>query len=153
MRTWLRGKITLLFLTCAVLLAIPAIALADNFVNDVTAGGSDTITTGGSTTINYKINATGGDNQLGCNASDGSSATVNLSVPAAVTASKNSLTFSACNTSQSVTFSSNTAGNYPITVSSITDSGVGEYKNVADFTLHVNAPPPPPNDPPTISVP
>src|ERR671910_679662 len=135
MRTFLRGKVTLLFLTCAVLLAIPAIALADNVVNDVTAGGSDTITTGGTTTINYKVNGTGGDGQSGCNASDGSSATVNLSVPTGVTAT------------QSVTFSSNAAGDYPIGVSSISDSGTGTYKNEADFTLHVNTPPPPPNDP------
>jgi hypothetical protein len=34
MRTWLRGKFTLLFITCAVVLAIPAIALADNAVAD-----------------------------------------------------------------------------------------------------------------------
>jgi hypothetical protein len=34
MRTWLRGKITLLFMTCAVVLAVPAIALADNAVSD-----------------------------------------------------------------------------------------------------------------------
>jgi hypothetical protein len=34
MRTWLRSKITLLFMTCAVVLAIPAIALADNAVAD-----------------------------------------------------------------------------------------------------------------------
>jgi hypothetical protein len=153
MRTWMRSKVRLLFITCAVLLAIPAIALADNVVNDVTAGGSDTITAGGSTTINYKVNGTGGDGQSGCNASDGSSATVNLSVPANVTASKTSLTFTACNVFQSVTFSSNTAGDYPISVSSISDSGTGTYKNEANFTLHVNAPPPPPNDPPTISVP
>ena len=34
MRTFLRGKITLLFMTCAVILAVPAIALADNTVAD-----------------------------------------------------------------------------------------------------------------------
>ena len=34
MRTWMRGKVRLLFITCAVLLAIPAIALADNAVAD-----------------------------------------------------------------------------------------------------------------------
>ena len=37
MRTFLRGKVTLLFMTCAVLLAIPAIVLADNVQNDVVA--------------------------------------------------------------------------------------------------------------------
>src|SRR5215211_44368 len=34
MRTWMRSKVRLLFITCAVLLAIPAIALADNAVAD-----------------------------------------------------------------------------------------------------------------------
>ena len=34
MRTKLRSKISLLFMTCAVLLAIPAIALADNAIAD-----------------------------------------------------------------------------------------------------------------------
>ncbi|CAN5659635.1 hypothetical protein BH18ACT11_BH18ACT11_22010 [soil metagenome] len=39
MRTFLRGKFTLLFMTCAIVLAIPAIALADNTVAD----GDDTV--------------------------------------------------------------------------------------------------------------
>src|SRR5215217_2881446 len=34
MRTWLRGKFTLLFLMCAVVLAVPAIALADTTIAD-----------------------------------------------------------------------------------------------------------------------
>src|SRR5829696_4983934 len=34
MRTWMRSKVRLLFITCAVLLAIPAIALADNAIAD-----------------------------------------------------------------------------------------------------------------------
>ena len=34
MRTWMRSKVRLLFMTCAVLLAIPAIALADNAISD-----------------------------------------------------------------------------------------------------------------------
>jgi hypothetical protein len=59
MRTKLRSKVTLLFMTCAVVLAIPAIALADNVKNDVVAGGNDTIVAGGSTTINYEIQQTG----------------------------------------------------------------------------------------------
>ena len=141
MRTMLRSKVTLLFLTLGLLLAVPAIALADNVVNDVVAGGNDTITAGGSTTITYKIApAAAGDPQAGCNASDGSPATVNLSVPAGVTASQTSFTFTDCAPqAKSVAFSSNTAGNYPINVSSISDSGTGSYNNQANFTLHVNA--------------
>jgi hypothetical protein len=117
------------------LLAIPAVAFADNLVNDISSVGDRTITAGSSTTIDYKINATGPD---GCNASDGSAANVTLSVPTGVTASTNSLKFTACNAFQSVTFSSNTAGNYPINVSSISDTGGGSYSNQANFTLVVN---------------
>ena len=123
-------------------LAIPAVALADNVVNDVVAGGNDTITAGGSTTINYRINmAAAGDPQAGCNVSDGTPATVKLNVPSGVTASATSLTFNACNSSQGVTFSSSTPGNYAISVSGISDAGGGGYNNQANFTLHVNAPP------------
>src|SRR5215208_1748274 len=113
-------------------------ALADNVVNDVTVGGTDTFAAPGSTSIGYKINtAAAGDPQAGCNASDGTPATVTLSVPAGVTASTTSLIFTACNVVQNVTFSSSTPGDYAIDVSTISDSGTGSYKNVADWTLHV----------------
>ena len=55
MRTKLRSKFTLLFMAFAMLLAIPAVAFADTVEDDVVVGGNDTITAGGSTTINYKI--------------------------------------------------------------------------------------------------
>jgi hypothetical protein len=135
MRTTLRGKITLLFMACAMVLAIPAVALADNVKNDVVAEGNGTITAGGSTTVNYYIQPTGGT----CDAADGSSAKVTINAPAAVTASPGSLTFSACDSSKPVQFSSDTPGSYSITVS-VTDS-VGSYNaSPAAFTLKVNAP-------------
>jgi hypothetical protein len=148
MRTMLWGKATLLFMTLGLLLAIPAVALADNVVNDVVAGGNDTITAGGSTTINYRIvqQPVGADGQAGCNAADTSPATVTINAPAAVTATPGSLIFTACQSgstsnSQAVVFSSNTSGDYPITVS-VSDSGTGSYNtNSAAFTLQVNAPP------------
>src|SRR5829696_7496775 len=121
MRTWLRSKLTLLFMTCAVLLAVPAIALADNVENDVVAAGNDTIVAGGSTTINYQIKATGTGGMPGCDASDGSAVTVTINKPAAVTASTGSLSFNSCDSPKPVQFSSNTPGDYSITVST-TDS-------------------------------
>jgi hypothetical protein len=39
MRTRLRSKVTLLFMTCAVLLAIPAMALADTVTNNIDGKG------------------------------------------------------------------------------------------------------------------
>src|SRR5215211_860975 len=152
MRTFLRSKVTLLFLTLGLLLAIPAIALADNVKNDVVAGGNDTIVTGGSTTINYEIQQTGSGGIGGCDATLASPVTVNINAPANVTASPSSLSFSSCGTQKSVAFSSNTAGNYDITVSTV--DNVGDYNvTPAKFTLHVNNPPPPANDPPTLSLP
>jgi len=118
--------------------AIAGSAFADNVVNDVTVGDTDTFAAPGSTTIGYKINpAAAQDPQAGCNASDGSPATVTLSVPAGVTASTTSLTFTACNAFQNVTFSASTRGDYAINVSTISDSGTGSYNNQANWTLHV----------------
>jgi len=153
MRTFLRSKVKLLVIAFAVVLAIPAIALADNVQNDVTAGGNDTITTATSTTINYRITANNGDGQTGCNAADTSAATLNINAPSGVTATPTSRTFTSCGTNQSVQFSSSTAGDYTITVS-VSDSGTGTYNtSPATFTLHVTNPPPPPNDPPTLTLP
>jgi hypothetical protein len=133
-------------------LSLAAIALGDTVTNDVVAGGNDTISAGGSTTITYKINATSGsDGQNGCNASDGSPMTLTLTVPAGVTASASSLTFNTCGVpgAQSVTFSSNTAGDYPIGTS-VSDSGSGTYINNTAFTLHVNGVTPPANQNPVV---
>src|SRR5215216_4680681 len=148
MRTFLRGKVTLLFMMLGMLLAIPAIALADVIVNDIDSAGDNTITAGSSTAIGYKINAGAPvanpqDPQGGCNASDGSPLTLTLSVPTGVTASGtdlsagNKLTFSSCGTFKNVTFSSNTSGNYAINTS-YSDTGTGSYTNNSSFTLIVN---------------
>lgn len=116
-------------------------AFADNVQNDVVAGGNDTIYSGGSTIINYRIAANNGDGQTGCNAADSTPATVTINIPAAVSKSPSSLTFNSCGTSKPVTFSSSTPGNYVITVS-ISDGGTGTYNvNPATFTLHVLTPP------------
>lgn len=123
-----------------VLLAAPLAVLADNVVNDVVAGGNDTFTVGGSTTVNYWIVATGGDGIKGCNVSSESQATVTIVVPANVTATPASLSFAKCaegneKNAQAVVFTATTAGDYEITVSV---SGPGEYNTgPGQFTLHV----------------
>jgi len=155
MRTRLRGKVTLLFIMVAALIAVPAIAaFADNVQNDVVAGGTDTITTSGSTTINYQVKntAAGGSAFSGCDPADGSKLTLTINKPAAVTASPGSLTFDKCDTPQSVQFSSSTVGDYNITVSA-SDSHGNYNVSGAAFTLHVTNPPPPPNTAPTLSLP
>jgi hypothetical protein len=113
----------------------------DNVQNNVTVGGNDTFTAGGSTTIAYRISANNGDGQNGCNAADGSPAIVTINTPAGVTATPGSLTFTQCGqlNAQNVAFTSNAPGNYAITVS-VSDSGTGTYNtNPAGFTLHVLA--------------
>jgi hypothetical protein len=102
-----------------VTLVSASLAVADEVRNDVVAGGNDTITAGGSTTINYRVknlNNNAGDTQNNCNPADGSPVTITLSVPANVTASTTQVTLSGCEPqSQPVTFSSSVAGNYAIT--------------------------------------
>jgi hypothetical protein len=132
-------------MSLAVILAmlITSLALADNLKDDVVVGGNDTFTAGGSTTINYWIQDTGGT----CDAADGSKATVTINVPAGVTANPASLLFSACNTvnqgtpnnTQSVTFTSSTAGTYSITAS-VSDTSGSYNPAPANFTLHVIEP-------------
>jgi hypothetical protein len=141
---------TALSLAVIAAMLITSLALADNVQNDVNSTGNDTITSGGTTTINYSIAANNGDGQTGCNAADSSPATVTINTPAGVTVDTNgspgnqvTLTFSSCGTNQSAVFSSNTPGDYEITAS-VSDSGTGTYNtNPAKFTLHVLTPTPP----------
>jgi hypothetical protein len=145
--TWKMGIV----IAVAIALMTAPLVLADNVQNDVVAGGNDTMTAGGSTTVPYRITANNGDGQTGCNAADSSAATVTIIAPAAVTATPSSLSFTNCGTDKPVVFSSSVAGDYDITVS-VSDSGTGTYNtNPAKFTLHVLAAPPT-NTPPTVAV-
>jgi hypothetical protein len=149
-----RGRWSLILGTLLAALTVGAVmAYADNLKNDVTAGGNDTFTAGGSTTIDYWIQAIGS-----CDAADGSSATVAINVPAGVAATPSSLVFTACNTSsegsptntKSVVFSSSTPGTYGVTAS-VTDSTGSYNTSPAAFTIHVLAAPVT-NTPPSVSV-
>jgi hypothetical protein len=67
MRTYLRGKITLLFMMLGMLLAIPAVALAAELVTselDTTTPNEVTVTQGGSTSFNIGLRATGAISNL-----------------------------------------------------------------------------------------
>jgi hypothetical protein len=146
MRTKLRSKVTLLFMTCAVLLAIPTIALADivaDSINDVSTNvGSRTIVAGDSTSVGYRIQNTNSNNspdpQNSCNPADGSPANLAFNVTN-VTASPNPLVINACSsTFSNATFSSEKAGTYTITPQ-VTDSGTGTYQTApATWSLTVN---------------
>src|SRR5215211_2768289 len=153
MRTMLRGKFTLLFMMLGLLLAVPAIALADDIRDglDTTAQETQTITAGDSTstgfTNEYWIVANGaGTSPSGCDvlaAGDSITATFKVNTPSEVSASVSSLTFDECRAgsdlnSQTVKFTSNTPGTYTIPALTKT-SGTGTYTTTnTDFTLVVN---------------
>ena len=127
-------------LAMILLMLLNSMVLADNVQNDVVAGGNDTFTLGGSTTVNYTIAPNNGDDQRGCNAEDETPATITILTPDDVIAIPSTLTFTSCETNQSVVFSASTVGNYEITVS-VSDSGLGTYNtNPAKFTLYVLKP-------------
>lgn len=125
------------------------VAFADNVVDVIAAPNTNTIVEGSNTTVGYKIQAVSGgaDTENGCNAADGTAATVNIITPAGVTATPSSLVFTACTTggsgsnTQSVVFASSVAGDYIITATT-TDNGGGVYDmSGSTFTLHVTAAP------------
>jgi hypothetical protein len=150
-------------MTLAVIMAmlVTSLALADQVVNniDITIDSTPevrTITVGGSTTVGFFVqpsNTIPAGDATGCNATGANPATVNLSVPANVTASTTALTFTGCGIVQNVTFSSSVANaaGYTISVSSVTGgkSGSGWDTSTADFKLVVN---PPANTPPNVTV-
>src|SRR5215217_15672 len=93
MRTFLRSKVTLLFMTLGLLLAIPAVALAAELVTseiDTTTPNAVTVTQGGSTSFNIGLRATGNISNL-ITATNASTATVDTaySLDGAGTITKN----------------------------------------------------------------
>jgi hypothetical protein len=137
---------------------LTSLALADNIVNDISANpGSDTFTAGGSTAVGYKIVANkdaGETPQATCNVTDGTTALVTINVPAGVTVTPGSLTFTTCGDFQDVTFKSTTPGDYTITVS-VSDNGNDAYNiTPAEFQLHVLKPSGPTDTtPPVLTLP
>src|SRR5829696_4580901 len=168
MRTRLRGKFPLLFIALAVLLAIPAIALADNVVNNVSVtpstGGQKQLTVEAgktSTAVAYRINATGGDTTdttgptgQNCNPVVTPAQLTISGLPAGVSVKDSTgnttltaphLTLTTCGVDQSVKFAvanNTTPGNYAINVADITNSGYvsGDFAEAnATFNLVVTA--------------
>ena len=84
MRTYLRSKGTLLFMALGLLLAIPAIALADNIADSITTNQQKkSIATGTANTWtnNYFVQETGSGSDIGpgnCDISSGGSAIYKL---------------------------------------------------------------------------
>ncbi|MDP9476219.1 MAG: thrombospondin type 3 repeat-containing protein [Actinomycetota bacterium] len=140
----------LLFMAFALMLALPAMALADNVQNDIetTAGADSNVdaTVGNAVSVGYYINATGGS----CDAADGSSVTltpVKTSGPGNVAISPASKSLSACDagTKASFGFTADAAGEYVINVDAADTKGTYN-PTPAKFKLTVtgaSAPPAP----------
>lgn len=135
-------KLRWLVFAAALLLLIPSAVFADNLQNDVTAGGTITITAPGSTDVTYQLVANSANGDIaGCNVDSTHPATLNMTTPSGVVASTATVAFTSCGSvgSKKVTFSSSTPGSYAIT-HSISGGLTGAlYKNQANFTLVVNA--------------
>jgi hypothetical protein len=157
MRTKLRGKISLLFMMGAMLLAIPAVAFADNILDTVadnvtaalplTAG--DANSTG---TAQVRIAATSNDGNNQCNIDLATqSVTLQFNTPAGVsatavtgaTATPGQMKFTACGVDQSVKFSASSSavpGNYTVTATIVQNNTTGTYDNRVSIPIKVNAP-------------
>jgi hypothetical protein len=153
MRTMLRSKITLLFMSMGLLLAIPAVALADNVKNDVQndmgVGQIRNYVAGAeATSVSYYIDRAGD-----CDPANGTAANVSLQVtafnnatlddaqPEVVTIDPSSLSFTQCDVKQQVKFSTAAnapPGDYKITATAA-DAGTGDSYNEspATFVLRV----------------
>jgi hypothetical protein len=133
---------------------VPVISVfADNLHDVIVAPYSDTFTAGSSTVVGYKISATGGDGHTGCNVSVDDPATLEIVTPAGITADPSEFEVTFCTTFNNnlynVTFTSDTPGDYDITVNA--SGGLGTYNTISGkTTLHVLAPTPTDVTPPVV---
>ena len=158
MRTKLRGKFTLLFMTCAVLIAIPAIALADDISNNLdptidAVAETMPLTVGGANgTTQLSVTPRNADGKNGCNLT--ASSTLGLSVSSSntsvATVSPSSVTFTSCADVKTLTVKPVATGSATISVDQ-TSNNTGATFNLAPATFTVNVTPPP-NTAPTVTV-
>jgi hypothetical protein len=157
-RTKLRGKFTLLFMTFAVLLAVPAVALADDISNkldtsiDAVAETMPLTVGGANGTTQLYVAPTNGDGKQGCNLT--SSRSLGLSVSSnntgVATVSPSSVTFTSCGDVKTLTVTPVAAGSATISVSETSNTTDGTF-NLAPATFTVNVSPPP-NTAPAVTV-
>ncbi len=135
-------------------LTASTIASADNVQSDVVdSSGVVTATPGSTVSIGWRIHDTGGDGV--CSAETGAPVVVTISPSSSVTASESTLTFTTCDTWQSVTFTVDggaAPGDYPVSVSATdADEPIG---GDGSAVIRVPTPPPPPDTtPPVVTAP
>jgi len=145
-------------MTCAVLLAVPAIALADDISNNLDASVDAAaevmpLTTGGADgTTQLFVTPRNGDGKNGCNLTGGTSLglSVSSSNPSVATVSPSSVTFTSCSDLKTLTVHPVAQGSTTISVSQ-TSNNTGATFALAPATFTVNVTPPP-NTAPTIAV-
>lgn len=169
LRTKLRGKITLLFMTFGLLLAVPAVALADNIQDNIadnvasplqlTAGDANS-----DKTAEIKVigNNSMQDPDAGCNFDAATeSLTIKFNTPTGVTATAldgatanaGEMKFTVCGVDQTVKLSASSsavAGNYTVTADVVTNAtGGGTFVNQVSIPITVS--PPPDSTAPTVT--
>src|SRR5919112_2303105 len=135
MRTKLRSKVTLLFMTCAVLIAIPAIALADDISNNLDASIDAAaevmpLTVGGADgTTQLFVTPRNGDSKNGCNLTSSTSLglSVSSSNTAVATVSPSSVTFASCGDTKVLTVHPVAQGSSTISVSQTSNNTGGTF--------------------------
>jgi len=141
-----------------VLLAVPAIALADDISNNLDASVDAAaevmpLTTGGADgTTQLFVTPRNGDGKNGCNLTGGTSLglSVSSSNPSVATVSPSSVTFTSCSDLKTLTVHPVAQGSTTISVSQ-TSNNTGATFALAPATFTVNVTPPP-NTAPTIAV-
>jgi hypothetical protein len=157
-RTRLRGKISLLFVAFAALLAVPAIALADDIANNLdptidAVAEQMPLTAGGANgTTQLYVTPRNGDGKNGCNLTGSTSLVLSVSSSntSVATVSPSSITFGSCGDLKTLTVTPVSQGSATISVSQTSNNTGGTF-NLAPATFTVNVAPPP-NTPPQVSV-
>jgi hypothetical protein len=159
MRTRLRSKISLLIVLFAAVLAVPAIALADDISNsidptiDAVAETMPLNQNGANGTTTLYVDPTNGDGKNGCNFG-GTTGTLQLAISSSdtsvATVSPSSVAFSNCGQTPTLTVTPHNAGTANINVTQ-TSNTTGASFNLAPAQFQVVVAPPP-NTPPTITV-
>lgn len=134
-------------------LTVSTVASADSVQNDIVDTAAEVVTAapGSSVAIGWRIHETSND---GCSPAMGAPSVVTVSPSGPVTASASTLTFTSCETWQSVTFTvagDAAPGDYPVTVSaSDADEAIG---GDGSAIIRVPGPPPPPDTTPPVVTP
>ncbi len=160
MRTKLTSRLSLLFMSFALMLALPAMAFADNISNNVD-GTMDAVAEtmalnvgGANGTTQLYVAPTNGDGKNGCNLTGSTSLglSVSSSNTSVATVSPSSVTFTSCSDTKTLTVTPVAQGSATISVNQTSNTTDGSFNLApATFTVNVSAAAPS-NTAPQVSV-